>query len=177
MRATTVCDYVDPHACRLVDAVNTSVLSARTVSCCSGHYHKPGLPYLAFRCWGWDFVQFILIVITALNRVTRSQTSLYLSRLRAEKEISGSIRLSIYPWLLRGFCWTPLFIEEANPPRGLVRLWWRELDELAAMIEERRTWPPREFVAFFGEQWRRSFNGRRGRVPAWARPSELPEGS
>lgn len=177
MRATTVSDYVDPHACRLVDAINRSVLSARTVSCCSGHYHKPGLPYLFFRAWGWDFVQFLLTAVTAVNRATRGQTSISLRCLCSEKEIHASIRLTPYPWLLRGACWLPVYIEEANPPRSLARLWWRELDELAAMIEERRTWPSREFVALFDEQWRKSFNGRRGRPPAWARPSRIPSDS
>lgn len=176
MRARTVSDYVDPHACRLVDAINTSVFSARTASCCSGHYHKPGLPYVFFRAWGWDFVHFLLTAITGVNRATRGQTSISLRCLHTDKDIHASIRLTAYPWLLRGMCLAPLLLDEANPPRSLARLWWRELDELAAMIEERRTWPSREFVAFFDDQWCRSFNGRRGRVPAWAKPPQIPEG-
>jgi len=149
----TVTAYVDPHARRLVAAINTSALMARTVSCCSGHYHKPGLPYVAFRCLGWDFVRFLLPVVSGLNRATRAQTSISLRELRDEREISGSLKLALYPWLLPGIDCTPLLADVAKPPRSLVRLWWRELDELAAMIEERRTWPSREFVAFLDEQW------------------------
>jgi hypothetical protein len=167
--ARTVRDYVDPHACRLVDAINSSVLSARTLTCCSGHYHKPSLPYIAFRCWGWDFVGFLLTSITAVNRVTRGQTSISLRELHSDRLVRGTITLTVYPWWHAGLDLRPLFVDEVRPPRSLVQLWWRELDELAAMVEERRTWPSREFVAFFDERWERSFNGRRGRVPVWAR--------
>jgi hypothetical protein len=169
MKARTVRAYVDPHACRLVDAINMCVFSARTISCCSGHYHKAGLPYVAFRCWGWDFVGFLLTAITAVNRVTRGQTSISLRELHSDRLVRGTITLTVYPWWHAGLDLRPLFVDEVRPPRSLVRLWWRELDELAAMIQERRTWPSREFVAFFDERWRRAFDARRGRVPTWAR--------
>ena len=167
--ASTVEAYVDPHARRLVDAINTSPLTACTFGCCSGHYHKPGLPYVAFRCRGWDFIHFLLTAVSGLNLVTRAQTSISLRSIRNEREIRASVKFSVYPWLFAGRDWTPLLTEQMNPPRVLAKLWWWEFDELAAMIEERRAWPSREFATFFDEQWQTSHNGRRRPVPAWAR--------
>lgn len=151
--ASTVNAYVDPHARRLVDAINTSPLLVRTVSCCSGHYHKPGLPYVAFRCWGWEFVHFLLTAVTGVNQATRGYTSIRLREIRDDKKIRGAIELGIYPWVIRGVNFGPLVIEEAIPPRRMVRLWWREQEELASMIHECRTWPSREFVALFEQEW------------------------
>jgi hypothetical protein len=56
---------------------------------------------------------------------------------------------------------------ESSPESG--QAWWWELDELAAMLEECRTWPSAEFAAFFHEQWWRSFDGRQRPKPAWTR--------
>ena len=167
--AGTVRAYVDPHARRLVDAINTSPLAARTIGCCSGHYHKPGLPYAAFWCRGWDLIHVLLTCVSALNHVTGAQTSISLRSRNEEGEIRASLKLSVYPWQLPGFNFGPLLAEDVTPPRSLARLWWRELEELAAMIEERRMCPSGEFVAFFGEQRRASHEGRRRPVPAWAR--------
>jgi hypothetical protein len=100
-----------------------------------------------------------------------------LRELHPDRLVQGSIRLTVYPWWQAELDLRPLLVDEVCPPRSLVQLWWRELDELAAMVEESRTWPSREFVALFDERWRRSFNGRRGRVPAWAKPPRMPEGS
>jgi hypothetical protein len=168
-RAATVRDYVDPHSRRLVDAINRSPFGARTAFCCSGHYHKESTPYLSFHSRSWDFIRFLLTAITGLNRITRGNTRLQLTSYIDEREISGSIRWSVYPWLYRGACLLPLFTEEVIPPRTLVQLWWWELDELGAMVEQHRAWPSREFVARFDEQLRRSFDGRRKHLPAWAR--------
>lgn len=171
----TVDAYVDPHARRLVEAMNTSRLLVRTVSCCSGHYHKPGLPYVAFRCLGWDFVLFALAAITGVNQATRGYTSVRLREIRDDKKMRGTIDLGVYPWVMRGVNFGPLVTEEVAPPRGMVRLWWHELGELATMVEEGRSWPSREFVAFFDEEWRRSFGKAGGRSPAWAKPPALPD--
>lgn len=170
LRVSAGSAYVDPHARRLVEAMNTSRLLVRTVSCCSGHYHKPSVPYVAFRCLGWDFVRFSLTAITGVNRATRGYTSLRLREIHDDREVRGAIQFDVYPWVIRGVSVRSVITEEATPPRRMVRLWWRELDELAAMIEEGRSWPSREFVAFFEEEYRRSFEERRGRSPAWAKP-------
>jgi hypothetical protein len=39
-----------------------------------------------------------------------------------------------------------------SPPRRLVLLWWRELDELAAMIEEQRIEPSKEILEAFDRE-------------------------
>ncbi len=144
-RPTTVCAYVDPNVRRLVDAINTSGLRCETFASCSGHRHKPSTPYVAFRSRGWRFVRFLLSAMRGLNAATRCENPLRLREVR-DGEMAGSIRLGIYPWLLPGIDLTPLLTEQVTPPRRLVWLWWRELDELAAMIEGRRTWPSRQFV-------------------------------
>jgi hypothetical protein len=51
-----------------------------------------------------------------------------------------------------------------------VLLWWRELDELAAMIEEQRTEPSLEFLEAFDAVWQKV---RRGRLPSWAKRLDL----
>jgi len=155
MLSRTVSAYVDPHARRLVDAINASSFEAETFACCSGHYHKPSTPYIAFRCRGWDFPSFLLPALTALNSGTRGQTRLRLSEQRGDV-IKGSIRFVVYGWLLAGSDLRPLLIEEVSPPRRLVKLWWRELEELAAMIEERRTRPSPEILELFDEARDRS---------------------
>jgi hypothetical protein len=156
----TVKEYVDPHARRLVDAINTCPLGARTFACCSGHYHKPGLPYVAFYSCNWEFVRLLLSVITGINRASRGYTSVALSHFLDEREIAGSIRLGAYPWLVRDGNLLPLATDQTIPSRQIARLWWRELDEVAGMLEERRTWPSREFVSCVDELWDASF-GRR----------------
>ena len=155
MSSRTVSAYVDPHARHLVDAINASSFDVETFACCSGHYHKPSTPYIAFRCHGWDFPRFLLPAVTALNSATRGQTSIRLSEQRGDV-IKGAIKFSVHGWLLAGRDLRPLLLAEVSPPRRLVKLWWRELEEFAAMIEERRTWPSVEIVELFDEAWHRS---------------------
>jgi hypothetical protein len=169
-RAKTVQAYVDPHARRLVDAINKCTLDARTTYCCSGHYHKPGFPYLAFYSRSWDFVRFLLTAITAANRSTLGYTKLDLTSFIDEREVSGSVRWGVYPWFFRDVHLLPLFTEDVSPPRSLVQLWWCELDELAAMVEQRRTWSSREFVSLFDNFRSRRMSGWGGRRPRWAVP-------
>ena len=156
----TVKSYVDPHARRLVDAINTCPLGARTFACCSGHYHKPGLPYVALYSWNWEFIRLLLSITTGLNRASCGTTSISLSHFLDERQIAGSIRLGIYPWLVPSGELMPLATEQVNPSREMARLWWRELEEMAAMIEERRTWASPAFVSFVDELWRATFKKR-----------------
>jgi hypothetical protein len=140
---------VDRHARRLVDAINASGLGVQTYASCSGHYHKPSTPYIAFSCQGWDFPRFLLPVLTGLNSATRGQARLQLAEQRGDV-IKASIRLSLHLSVFpEGVDWSPIIVGRVSPPKRLVLLWWRELDELAAMIEERRTQPSIEILEAF----------------------------
>jgi hypothetical protein len=159
-RSSTVSEYVDPHARRLVDAINNCPQGARTYACCSGHYHKPSQPYVAFYSWNWDFIRLLLSITTGINRASRGYTTVSLRHYLDERQIQGSLRLNPYPWLGRNEYLFRLSVEDAIPSRRIAQLWWRELDEMAAMIEERRTWPSQAFVLFADDLWYTTF-GRR----------------
>jgi hypothetical protein len=162
--------HVDPHARRLVDAINVSGMGVQTYASCSGHYHKPSTPYIAFSCQGWDFLRFLLPAVTGLNAATRGQARLHLTEQRGDL-IKGSIRLSVHLSVLpEGVDWSPIVVGRVNPPRRLVLLWWRELDELAAMIEEQRTEPGLEILEAFEVE---RTKGNHRRLPRWAKPFEL----
>jgi hypothetical protein len=145
-------------------------MAVQTYSSCSGHYHKPSTPYIAFRCEGWEFLRFLLPMLTGLNSATRGQARLQLTEQRGDV-IQASIRLrlhlSVFPG---GVDWSPIVVGQVNPPKRLVLLWWRELDELAAMIEEQRTEPSLAFLAAFDAEWQKI---RRGRLPSWAKRLNL----
>lgn len=161
-------EYIDPKARRLVSAINESRFEVQTVGCCSGHYHKPSTPYVGLRSEGWDFLSYLLTVTTALNEITGGQTSLVLRSQHGSK-VAAIIRFKIYPWLWTGVDLYPILAERVTPPRRLVRLWWRELDELAATIEENRIAPSDEFGRLFQAERSSSGYGRR-RYPSWAKP-------
>ena len=172
-RSLTVSEYVDPHARRLIDAINNCPLGARTFACCSGHYHKPSQPYVAFYSWNWDFIRLLLSITTGINRASHGYTTLSLHHYLDERQIQGSIRLSPYSWLGRREYLIRLSVEEANPSRRIARFWWRELDEMAAMIEERRTWPSQAFVSFAEELWYATFGRRLAIIRSPFRPMSL----
>jgi hypothetical protein len=162
--------HIDRHARRLVDAINASGMGVQTYARCSGHYHKPSMPYIAFTCQGWNFLRFLLPALTGLNSATRGQARVQLTEQRGDV-IKASIRLSLHLSVFpEGVDWSPIAVGRVNPPRRLLLLWWRELDELAGMIEERRAKPSTEILeAFDAARLKRG----RHRLPSLAKPLNL----
>ena len=134
MPSRTVTAYIDPHAQRLVDAINKSPFGVETFACCSGHYHKPGMPYVAFQCWGWEFIDFALTAVTELNAFDRSQTRIKLSGV-TEGLVRGKIEWVVHPSLVPDPLWSAVITGERAAPRRQVSAWWRQMDELAEIIE------------------------------------------
>ena len=126
MYAKTVSQPVDKHVARLVDAINASKFSAKTLYSCSGHPGKDSFPYVSFECRGFAFAKFVLQCLSRTNQITGGRTHLQLIKVEGMR-VQGVIGFMSYPSRY-GLDWSV-------PPAYLVHLWWLELDELARMIE------------------------------------------
>lgn len=129
MYAKTVSQPVDKHVTRLVDAINASKFSAKTLYSCSGHPGKDSFPYVSFECRGFSFVKFFLQCLSRTNAITGGRTHLQLIKVEATR-VQGVIGFMSYPSRY-GLDWS-------IPPEHLVHLWWVELDELGRMVESGR---------------------------------------
>ena len=149
MFAKTVAAPVDRHAAALVDAINEADTDFHTLSCCSGHLAKPGIPYVAIAGTDWEFVKRLLSLISAVNRSTAGRTTLSLTEF-SDGHIVGAIRFVVYPWFEVGEHQLMHMYEHTGPPpRRLVHLWWEEIDELARLVREADSEPSTTIGAHF----------------------------
>ncbi len=148
--AKTVSQSVDKHVARLVDAINGSTFSAKTLYSCSGHPGKASFPYVAFECRGFAFVKFTLRCLSRVNAITGGATQLRLTKISGDR-LFGVIGFVSYPSRY-GTDWP-------TPPAHLVQLWWAEIDELARMVERGRA---EESAEFCGAAERRRWLTNRG---------------
>lgn len=127
--AKTVSQPVDRHVARLVDAINTSTFSVKTLYSCSGHPAKDSFPYVSFECRGFAFVKFFLRCLSRINAITGGRTHLQLIKVEGTR-VEGVIGFMSYPGRYS--------LDWQTPPAYLVHLWWIELDELGRMVESGR---------------------------------------
>lgn len=159
MFAKTVAAHVDRHAAPLVDAINSGDTDFRTLSCCSGHVSKAGIPYVAIVGSDWRFVEKLLAQISAVNRATGGRTTLSLTEF-SDGHIVGAIRFVIYPWFeVEEHRLMHMYEHTGPPPRRLVHLWWEEINELARLVRESHAEPSRTLSSRFARassQFRRN---------------------